>query len=186
MKIIYEDIILRDLLVEDIDTHLRWYMVDIEWMDWDAPWEKNDPFDADEYRSRRIEHIAKYKDENLTRYGFELEYKERHIGWVSAYKIDDNFDYASNGQLAIGIAICESDCWGKSIGGKAYIAFIKYLFSCGYSELYTQTWSGNERMLRMAKRIGFRLCHRDEGIRQVRGKDYDRLTLKITADGFTE
>ena len=186
MKIIYEDITLRDLLVEDVDNHVRWYTVDVEWMDWDSPWEKDDPFDVVEYRRKKLEYLAKEKAENHTRYGFQLEYEERHIGWVNAYNIDDSFNFASDGRLAIGICICESDCWGKGIGGKAYIAFIKYLFSCGYSELYTQTWSGNERMLCMAKRIGFRVCHRNIGIRQVRGQNYDRLTLKITADDFTE
>ena len=72
MKIIYEDVALRDLLVEDIDNHVRWYTVDVEWMDWDSPWEKDDPFDAVEYRRKKLEYHAKEKAENHTRYGFQI------------------------------------------------------------------------------------------------------------------
>ena len=181
MKINCGNIVLRDLKFEDIDNLVRWHTVDDEWMDWDAPWEKDDPFDAVAYRAKQLEYIAKPKDENRTRYGFQLEYEGCHIGWVNSYKIDENYNYAVDGWLAIGIDICEPDKWGKGIGRKAYAAFINYLFSCGYNELYTQTWSGNERMIRMAERIGFRLCHRDVGVRQVNGHVYDRVTMKIAA-----
>ncbi len=180
MKIIFEDITLRDLEIKDTEDYVRWNTVDTEWMDWDAPWLKDEPFDADVFRQKRLAYLAKPKDENRIRHSFEIDYEGRHIGWVSSYYIDEKFNFAKDGHLAIGIDICQSGNWGKGIGGKAYAAFTEYLFSHGYDALYTQTWSGNERLMRMAARVGFTLCHRDVGVRQVRGQTYDRITLKLT------
>ncbi len=45
-------------------------------------------------------------------------------------------------------------------------------------ELYTQTWSGNVRMLRCAEKLGFIECDRDVGIREIDGEKYDGLTFK--------
>ena len=37
----------------------------------------------------------------------------------------------------------------------ALIAWIKYLYNNGFQELYTQTWSGNER-LKLAEKLGLK------------------------------
>ena len=54
-----------------------------------------------------------------------------------------------------------------------------YLHSLGFDELYTQTWSGNERMIRLAEKLGFTECCRKPEIRTVRGQRYDGLTFQI-------
>ena len=80
---------------------------------------------------------------------------------------------------AIGIDICESDVWGNGVGTNALRAFINYYFGNGVDELYTQTWSGNIRMLRCAEKLGFEECNRYVGSRQVEGKTYDGLTFRL-------
>ena len=52
-------------------------------------------------------------------------------------------------------------------------------FDHGADELYTQTWSGNTRMIRCAARLGFVECCRKAGLREVGGRKYDGLTFKI-------
>ena len=84
------------------------------------------------------------------------------------------------GGSAIGICICESDLWGKSIGTNVLRVFINYYFENGVNELYTQTWSGNIRMIRLAEKLGFVECDRDVNERVVNGQKYDGLTFKIT------
>ena len=46
-------------------------------------------------------------------------------------------------------------------------------------ELYTQTWSGNVRMLRCTEKLGFVECNRNVGTREVDGKKYDGLTFRL-------
>lgn len=40
MEIKYENIILRDMIESDIEDYVRWFTVEREWENWDAPWEK--------------------------------------------------------------------------------------------------------------------------------------------------
>ena len=86
-----------------------------------------------------------------------IEWNGRHIGSVNAYHIDENYEWigaAESGQmvhLAVGVGICEHDLWGNGIGTNALRAFINYQLKIGADEIYTQTWSGNVRMIRCAK-----------------------------------
>ena len=77
-----------------------------------------------------------------------------------------------------GMVSCEPDLWSNGIGTKALRAFINYYFENGVNELYTQTWSGNVRMLRCAEKLGFVECNRNVGTREVDGQKYDWLTFK--------
>ncbi len=185
MKIEFENIVLRDMIESDIEDYVRWFTTETEWSDWDAPWE---PVESDEETERNAwrEYYEQIKDrpEDARRWKFEIEWNGRHIGWVSAYYIDDRFEWvgkAEDGQtvhLALGIDICESDVRGCGIGTNALRAFMNYYFEHGFDELYTQTWSGNVRMLRCADKLGFVECDRDVGIREVNGQKYDGLTFK--------
>jgi RimJ/RimL family protein N-acetyltransferase len=56
---------------------------------------------------------------------------------------------------------------------------MNYYFGSGVDALYTQTWSGNTRMIRCAEKLGFVECNRYVGIREVEGKAYDALTFRL-------
>jgi len=188
MEIKFENIILRDMAESDIEDYVRWFTTETEWMKTDAPWEKEDSNEAAERTSWR-EYYESVKDlpDDACRWKFEIEWHGRHIGWVSSYMIDENFEWIGAdsiqpGQIvhrAIGIDICEPDTWGNGVGTNAMRAFINYYFKDGMDELYTQTWSGNTRMLRCAEKLGFTECNRYVGIREVEGKTYDGLTFRL-------
>lgn len=55
---------------------------------------------------------------------------------------------------------------------------MNYYFDSGIRELYTQTWSGNARMIRCAEKLGFGVCKRNIGTREVNGLKYDGLTFR--------
>jgi len=50
--------------------------------------------------------------------------------------------------------------------------------------VYTQTWSGNKRMIGLAQKLGFEICQLVPNKRRVRGKLYDGLTFKLNVDKF--
>ncbi len=191
MKIQYKQIILRDVVESDIEDQIRWCNEETAWSDWDAPDEPIEPVDPESYRA---EALRKMKESlPKVRNAFALAAADgRHIGSVTSYLIGEDCQWISHAEAqekgvyrwTIGVDICESSYWGKGLGTMAIAAFCKYFLDSGRTDLYTQTWSGNERMLRCAQRIGFAECHRIVGDRNIRGGTYDTMTLKLDLDSF--
>ena len=186
MQIQYENIILRDMIESDIEDYVRWFTAEREWENWDAPWEKEDADEETERASwRKYYESVKGLPDDVRRWKFEIEWSGRHIGWVSSYPIDAHYEWIGeiqDGQTvhrAIGIDICEPNLWGNGIGTNALCAFMNYYFASGVTELYTQTWSGNTRMLRCAEKLGFVEYNRSIGSREVNGQKYDGLTFRL-------
>ena len=100
---------------------------------------------------------------------------DENYEWISA----DTIQPGQTVYRAIGICICELDVWGHGIGTNALRAFMNYYFENGVPELYTQTWSGNTRMIRCGTKLGFKECNRYVGKREVEGKIYDALTFRL-------
>ena len=194
MKIEYKDIILRDMTEEDIEDYIRWNTVETDWANWDAPWEALPDlltFNPEEYRKKELEKLAKPKDK--IRWGFEIEtVKGEHIGAVSSYMMNENFEWIPAKDIkpgdkafrAVGISICESSFCEKGFGTKALAAFINYYFENGEAEIFTQTWSGNIRMIKCAEKLGFEECRRKKDLRLVRGEHYDGLTFRLGKEKF--
>ena len=187
MKNQIKSIILRDMIETDVDDYVRWFTAETEWTAWDAPWE---PIDSNEAAQRgdwmKYYESVKRLSDNVVRWKFEIEYEGKHIGWVSSYLIDENYEWISADNIgnrqtycAIGIDICEKTFWDNGIGTKALQAFIQYLVDNGHDELYTQTWSGNKHMLSCASKLGFEVCKRNVGEREINGEKYDGLTLRF-------
>lgn len=105
MRIEFENIVLRDMIESDIEDYVRWFTVEREWENWDAPWEKEDTNAEAERKSwtERYE-SRKNRPNDARRYKFEIEWNGRHIGWVSAYHIDENYEWI--GEWADGPSGC--------------------------------------------------------------------------------
>ncbi len=146
------------MIESDIEDYVRWFTVEREW--WDAPWEKFKiltKIKANAEDGQKSYESRKDRPDDVRRYRLEIEWNGRHIGSVNAYHIDENYEWigaAESGQmvhLAVGVGICEHDLWGNGIGTNALRAFINYQLKIGADEIfYTQTWSGNVRMIRCA------------------------------------
>lgn len=171
-----EKIELRNFKKTDLKKIKEWYTDLTEWKLWDAPWEKVE-FDEKKqylYRTQRTK--------NFPCFEFEIIYNEKHVGWISAYYMTDTFKY--NGldktdKIAIGIDIPDEAVRGKGIGITAIKKYLEYFKNLGYSKIYTQTWSGNMRMIHVAKKIGFKEINRFEKTRNVNGRLFDALTFVI-------
>lgn len=172
-------VLLRDMVEADIEDYVRWFTTETEWGNWDAPWEG---FEDTEEQVRkdwteRFERVKNYADDRV-RYRFEIEVDGTHVGWVSAYT-DLGEVENPDGDLAIGISIIEEGLRGHGYGAEALRQFIEYYRALGHSKLYTQTWSGNTRMIALAKKLGFQEVSRIIGIREVNGEKYDALTFSL-------
>ena len=121
------------------------------------------------------------------RYSFQIETSAKHkyIGWVSSYCIDNAYNYIDgDGMRAVGIAIPDQTARGHGYATQALCTFIIYLLDCSENEIYTQTWSGNMRMIGLAKKLGFEECCRKVGICTVHGAQCDGLTFRLNKERF--
>ena len=198
MEIISDRIILRDFLTSDIEKRIYWETVETEWQQWDAPWEY-EGLTEEEKQEELENYIASLRrwveqDERLpeekVRYRFQIALNNEncdYIGWCTAYCIDEDYSYTDDeGYLAVGINIPEITSRGKGYATEALCIFIQYLLKHNERPLFTQTWSGNERMIHVAEKIGFKECFRKNSYRKVRGERYDGLTFKLDEEHFGE
>ena len=183
-----KDIILRDFRESDIETRIHWENVETEWQLWDGPWEYEGLTDDEReqnmasYLKNMRKWATMYKDmpDSTPRTQFQIETlpDHRYIGWVSSYRIDSDYTINPDGEkCAVGIDIPDMASRGHGYAAKALCLFIEYLLKCGEKEIYTQTWSGNVRMIGLAHKLGFIECRRKKDLRTVRGDKYDGLTF---------
>ena len=172
-------IVLRDMIESDIEDYVRWFTAENGWSDTDAPWEPVGSSPEEERRSWTA-YYESVKDlpSDAVRRKFEIELNGRHIGWVSCYF---DLDYLENPEQihAVGIDVAEPDARGCGAGTEALRHFIDYLKDNGAQCVYTQTWSGNAPMLRVAEKLGFAPYARIKDLRTVGGRKYDAITLKL-------
>lgn len=189
MEYRYQDLILRDFKESDIDSMLHWFTGHHPWMDWDAPWEPVQAVDAAQYRAESMKRIAAEK--SVPRWSLQIELDGAHIGYVSSYRIGEDFDDVSDEEAktkpwyrAVGLDILNDACWGKGYGTMALEGWLHYLLENGVSELYLQTWSGNTRMIHVAEKLGFAECSRRVNLREWQGRRYDALSFRLDVPTF--
>jgi len=123
-----------------------------------------------------------------TRYRFQIvlnDETQAYIGWCNVYCIDEDYSYTDDeAYCAVGINIPEVAMRGKGYATQALCMFIQYLLERGETPIFTQTWSGNHRMIHVAEKIGFEECRRKEQLRVVRGARYDGLTFRLNEEKF--
>ena len=163
---------LRDLTDTDLNDYRKWFTKGLEWTKWDAPWEEMSDTFAQDFVQRLSTRLSKGPQEIKTR--LEIEVDGTHIGWVSSYNIERKPDF-----LAVGISIPEDEFWAKGIGREALQLWIGYIFeNRGLEHIYCETWSGNERMVRLALRIGFEIIENDK-VLEYNGVQYNKLKFRI-------
>ena len=115
---------------------------------------------------------------DAVRWKFEIEADGKHIGWISSYT---DLGYIDNeeGIRAIGLDIPCVEDRNKGYGAVAFRMFLDYLREHGERSFFTQTWSGNLPMVRLAEKLRFREIVRIKDLREVRGRKYDALTFRL-------
>ena len=182
-------VLLRDFKREDIAKRIEWETEKTEWQLWDGPWEyeglteEQKKENLQKYIKAMEEWAALYEtlSDEMPRKSFQICTPEgEYVGWCSSYFINEDYDSDKDGdRLAIGIDLPEESVRGKGLATHALRLFMGYLRTLGFTELYTQTWSGNVRMIKLAKKLGFTECDRESKECTVRGQQYDGLTFRI-------
>lgn len=68
--------------------------------------------------------------------------------------------------------------WGKGLGTKILTMLMEYYRSFGENHFLIETWSGNDRMLGLAKKLGFYEVKRTKDVHNVNGIFYDDIILE--------
>lgn len=169
---------LRDTAPADLADYRRWFTKGLEWTKWDAPWEEMSEDFAESFVGKLAKRMQKGPQELKTR--FEIWADHTHIGWVTHYYIGNNPEH-----IAVGISIPEQAFWGRGIGREALEIWIQHLFQTRpVAYIYCETWSGNERMVRLALSLGFEIMESDRDI-EVNGHPHKRLKFRL-ARAFEE
>lgn len=181
-------VLLRSMKRSDLDDRIYWETEETEWKLWDGPWD---------YEGKTQEQLRKELEEQKTVWLSRIQQPpeqdpmlsleicmddeaQTHIGWLGAYYIDDACCMVEDGEhLAVGITIVPQSARRKGYAQAALTCYIRYLFACGVPEVYTQTWSGNTRMICLAEKLGFSEYMRKKELRFVRGQRYDGLTFRL-------
>lgn len=171
-------IVLRDFGRRDLPQMARWLRGEQEWRRYDGPY----------YPTPGDEDVAGFLE--------QLEAKIEAAAWptprnklvVADAKTDELFGSLSRYWIseetlwvAVGIDIYDPNKWGRGLGHEALGHWCDYLFRAAptWARLDLRTWSGNDRMVRLANRLGFRqeACFRKARI--VNGEYYDALGFGV-------
>ena len=194
LKLTGKKVFLRDFQESDIVCRVRWETEETEWQLWDGPWEYEGltPEQKEEELRAYIEKmkgwVQKFREmpDDEVRTGFQICAADGTcIGWCNTYLIGDDYEFCENGRRrAIGIDIPETAYRGQGCASEALSMLIVYLLEHGEKEIYTQTWSGNSRMIGLAEKLGFEEIVRKPKVRSVRGEAYDGLTFRLNPARF--
>ena len=190
MNISFENITLRDYILSDIEDEIRWTNIETEWFCTEAPWMTLEAVDEEELRADMMEVIS-HVSENAIRWHFEIDVDGKHIGNASSYYLDQNWENTpwdsidpsknapeNHSVRALGIEICDKSYWGKGVGAKVLTMMMDYYRGFGEDCFLLETWSGHQRMLACAKKLGFYEVKRDLAAHTVEGTAYDDLILE--------
>jgi RimJ/RimL family protein N-acetyltransferase len=167
-------VVLRDWKMEDLPVLRHWHTGEQDWKRWDGPY-----FSAmtEEEREKWLENMAESIEAEefpMPRRGLCIADRETDqlLGGVSSY-----WQSKETWWLSVGITLFDPEVRGKGVGYEALGMWCEYLF-CAMEvlpRLDLRTWSGNEGMIRLAKKLGFREEARFRKARIVEGKYYDGM-----------
>lgn len=171
-------VVLRDFELSDLDRYEHWLAAGHEWRRWDGPYHRPPDRKAIDHTIWTVRNHIEQGTWLVPRIRMVVADAEsdRLIGCVARYWISEETRW-----VALGIDIYDPKHWGRGIGFEALGLWIDYQFGADESlrRLDLQTWSGNERMVRLAHKLGFAEEARFRQARQVDGETYDALGFGI-------
>jgi RimJ/RimL family protein N-acetyltransferase len=139
---------------------------------WNGPYIKEESLSKHQFKQNMYE--ERYICENVERM-LGIVINDKCIGSVAAYWVSKETRW-----LEIGIVIYDSQYWQGGIGTEVFQKWVDYLFSQNFvHRLGISTWSGNVRMIKLAKRVGMVEEGRIRQARKVDGKYYDAIKMGI-------
>ncbi len=172
MKLTEDRVTLRKAEEKDFETLWNFIHKDPspEWKKWDAPYFEHKRVSLKEY----IESSLQNKDRN-DEFQRIIEVNGKVIGTVSYY-----WEYEPTRWLEAGIVIYDPAYWNGGFGTKALSMWVDHLFETKtIGRVGITTWSGNERMMKAAEKIGLQLEGRMRKCRYYNGVYYDSIRMGV-------
>ncbi len=144
------------------------------WWRWDAPWEG--PPTAAELRRvpAQLDVLIRERVTPPRRVVIETR-AGTPIGTVSRYWADERTRW-----LEVGVGIYSSRHWGRGHGTEALALWVNHLFDAmGLRRIGLRTWSGNQRMIRVARRLGFKVEATFREAYATNTRVYDRVAFGL-------
>ncbi|WP_051343791.1 GNAT family N-acetyltransferase [Alicyclobacillus herbarius] len=163
--------------IEDRDYVTLWQYIygepTPEWKKWDAPYFPLEYQDFDSFCNELKQELSR-DDEVPSRCALEVYGKL--IGTVSYY-----WEHRASNWLEVGIVIYDPAYWSGGIGTRALRLWIGHLFESMPSlpRIGLTTWSGNQRMMRCAEKLGMKLEGRLRKCRYYQGQYYDSIRMGV-------
>lgn len=171
---------LRPYTVDDIDREYELSAPDAAWRDFNGPYSPERPTweRLAEIRDRRKRFVGEGRTvprgQKAVVADLETDAFLGDVGWYFQ-------NFPALNWPALGIVLMDETCWGRGIGTEALGMWADLLFEVepAFHRADLRTWSGNERMCRLAQRLGFVEEARFREACVVRGARYDSVGYGI-------
>ncbi|MCA1066331.1 GNAT family N-acetyltransferase [Rossellomorea aquimaris] len=148
-----------------------------EWKKWDAPYFEHKHVSREEYIESSIK--KKSRSDEFQRI---IEVDGSIIGTVGYY-----WEYEPTRWLEAGIVIYDPSYWNGGFGTEALSLWVDHLFRTKeIGRVGITTWSGNERMMKAAGKIGMQLEGRMRKCRYYNGVYYDSIRMGMIREEWEE
>jgi RimJ/RimL family protein N-acetyltransferase len=175
-----DDLLIRPRTLADLPDLWRWLhgTPGAEWKRWDGPYFEK-PTLAVTFSDYTAQVLARGDEPDLN----VIEIAEAVRGIVTRHWEAPE----AGGWLELGIVIFEPAFWSGGSGTQALRLWTAQSFKQTHAHVITlTTWSGNERMIRAAERVGYRECARVPEARLWQGARYDSVRLGLLRSGWPE
>ena len=175
---------LRDWTLEDLPAYKHWLHPDQEWYHYDGPW----------WGPPRVETVDAMI-EKLRKAILDADWLVPRKQAVIADRSTDRFIGTTNWNWKlketnwrnVGITIYDPRNWGKGLGFEAVGLETEHLFDAlpEIVRLGVATWSGNGRMVGLAKKLGYLEEARYRRALIVKGEYFDEVGYGILREEWT-
>lgn len=178
-------VVLRDWTLKDLDVYAHWLAPGHEWQRLDGPYYPTpgaDEIPAMIERFRTRIEAAEWQTPRARLVIAQAD-DDRMIGVVSRYWISEETNWC-----AVGIVIYDLALWRQGIGYEALGLWSDYLFreAPEWMRLDLRTWSGNQGMMRLALKLGYREEARFRMARIVEGRYYDGMGYGVLREEWEQ
>ncbi len=179
------EIILRELQLKDLEDYLKWKHPSREFRKYNGPYYQQDTEEdlkkeVDNYR----EQLEKGKENVMGDKKIIADKKtDEIIGEVNwCWKSEETL------WMELGVIIFNENYWGKGLGYEALKLWVDEKFKelPNIVRLGLTTWSGNERMMKLAEKLGFKKEAVYRKARILENKYYDSVSYGILREEWEE
>lgn len=151
-----------------------------QWKEWDGPYFDNDYRPYPTFEAFKASSDGKFYLNDRSRCIIK---DGKPVGMVSMYWENEKTRW-----LNIGITIFDSNCWNGGIGTQALKLWVTEIFSTIHSleHIGLVTWSGNQRMMRAAEKLGMKKEAQIRKVRFWKNQYYDSVSYGILREEWVE